>query len=524
MQIDDSSIINIAVIGGGTHAKELIEKTTVEYRESEVNARMKALADPDPLSPGRLSAEKLGLITVDDYHELYDQKYNIRLFIILTPDRKILNDILETKPPHILIESFHVFELFWKIVTIEEKKLRQRNEEVEAILNGIQDFISVIRPDMTIIEANDALVKHRGYRREEIIGKKCYEVFQNLDHPCDSTENSCPLNNALKNETFVRQVMTRILPNKDRRYYEINISPIWEKDGRISEFIDISRDITSRLKEEEEITKRLEQMVEERTRQLKETHDKLLHQDKMFSLGKLAASVVHEINNPIAGILNLTMLIKRIVEEGPIDEKDMDKFRQYLDLMETETRRTSRIVSNLLTFSRQSRIELGRIQINQIIESTLLLNSNLLKINGIKIHRKLDSNLPDFVGSSDQIQQVLMNFLSNAAEAMESTDERILYIETRHLIGDDSILIRFKDTGVGIPVENLPRLFEPFFTTKKGKGAGLGLSVAYGIVQEHGGTIDVRSEWGKGATFDIVLPLRKIPENTDQKGGPHEQQ
>ncbi|MBW1725752.1 MAG: hypothetical protein JRJ33_10450 [Deltaproteobacteria bacterium] len=123
--------------------------------------------------------------------------------------------------------------------------------------------------------------------------------------------------------------------------------------------------------EEEEITRRLEHMVEERTRQLKETHDKLLHQDKMSSLGKLSASVVHEINNPIAGILNLTMLIKRIVEEGSVDqEKDLEKFLYYLGLMETETRRISRIVTNLLTFSRESNLEFKNVDINRLIEKT----------------------------------------------------------------------------------------------------------------------------------------------------------
>ncbi len=121
------------------------------------------------------------------------------------------------------------------------------------------------------------------------------------------------------------------LPNGQKRYYEVNIYPIWEKDGKVSKFIHISRDITEHKKEEEEITRRLEQMVDERTRQLKETHKKLLHQDKMASLGKLSASVVHEINNPIAGILNLIMLMKRIVAEDAIGGREIDQFSHYLD-------------------------------------------------------------------------------------------------------------------------------------------------------------------------------------------------
>jgi signal transduction histidine kinase len=257
-------------------------------------------------------------------------------------------------------------------------------------------------------------------------------------------------------------------------------------------------------------------MVEERTRQLKETHAKLIHQDKMASLGKLSASVVHEINNPIAGILNLIILIKRMVEEDRIGPKEIDQFNRYLNLMETETRRTSRIVSNLLAFSRQSRMELRRIDLNRLIEHTLFLNSNLLKIDGIKVETSLDPTLPDMIGSEDQLQQVFMNLISNAAEAMEAKGG-LLRIETRHLLGEGKLLVDFNDTGIGIPEENLLKLFEPFFTTKKkGKGVGLGLSVAYGIVQEHGGSIYAESKVGEGTIFHVRLPLKPASAPVDQ--------
>jgi len=302
--------------------------------------------------------------------------------------------------------------------------------------------------------------------------------------------------------------MTRFNHNGERRYIEITIFPIWEKDGEISRFIEISRDITERKKEEEEITRRLEQMVEERTRQLKKTHNELIQQSKMASLGKLAASVVHEINNPNAGILNLILLIKRIVNEGPVNQKEMDQFVRYLDLMETETRRISRIVSNLLTFSRQSRLKPKHVNINRLIEKTLLLNSNLLKLNRSKVKKHFDRNLPDYFGSEDQLQQVFMNFVSNAAEAMESCGGT-LTLTTSYSAENDKITISFKDTGVGIPDENLSKLFEPFFTTKKkGKGVGLGLSVAYGIIKEHSGAINVKSNKESGATFTIEIPLK----------------
>ncbi len=520
-----SSIINIALVGGGTYCKEFLEKITLDYGERDVNARFRAVADTDSQSPGMLLAKQLGLITVNDYHELYDPQYNIHLIIILTPEQDILEDILGgTRPPHIRILSYHVFEVFWKAIRLEENKLRLRNEEMETILNGIQDFILVITPERDIVDVNESFLRLMHYSREDVIGKKCYDIFQRVTRKSSNCHIVCPIEDVIRNKRPCQRALDRIGSDGELRYSELTIFPIWEKDGKISKFIEISRDVTKRKREEEEITRRLEQMVEERTRQLKETHEKLLHQDKIASLGKLSASVVHEINNPIAGILNLIMLIKRIMGEGPINQKEIDQFSQYLDLMETETKRTSRIVSSLLAFSRQSKMELKRLSLNKIIEETLILNLNLLKINGVTVEKRLDQNLPELVGSSDHLQQAFMNFVSNAAEAMETTQGGVLSIETKYSLKNGKIVVSFKDTGEGIPPENLSKLFEPFFTKKnKGKGVGLGLSVAYGIIQEHGGSINVESEVGKGSTFEVELPLQQAEVSIDQYGGLHAQ-
>ncbi len=524
MPIKEPSVINIGLVGGGEFCREILEKTTSVYEQEEIYAPIIAVTDPDPKSPGRVLADQLGLLTFDDCHKLYDRRYNVHLIIILTPDTGIFEDILQTRPKRIRILSYHVFAIFWNAIGLEERKLRQRTKEMETILNGIQDFILVIKPDMEIIEANEAFLTKMNYTPLEVIGKKCHQVYHNLDDPCADDETSCPLRDVVRNKRQVRQIQTRVLPSGEKRYYEVNIYPIWEKDGKISNFIHISRDITQRKKEEAEITSRLELMVEERTRQLKETHEKLLHQDKMSSLGKLSASVVHEINNPIAGILNLIMLMKRIVGEDGFSEKEIDQFKQYLDLMETETRRTSRIVSNLLAFSRQSKMEPRQLSINRLIEQTLFINSNLLKISGVRVEKNLDPNLPDLVGSEDQLQQVFMNLVSNAAEAMEAANGGVLTIESRLVPGEDKIQVNVKDTGPGIAYINISKLFEPFFTTKKkGKGVGLGLSVAYGIIQEHGGSIFVRSTVGNGATFQVRLPLKPASNKSEQLGGLGEQ-
>ncbi len=509
MELPTPSVMHIALVGGGDVCREILEKTTSVYEQEEIYAPIMAVVDPDPASPGMVLADSLGLLTFIDYHDLYDNRYNINLIIVLTPEETILQDILKTRPPRIRILSYSVFTIFWKAIGREERKLRERTKEMETILNGIEDFILVITPDMEIVDANESFLMKTGRSRNEVIGKKCHEVYSKLNYPCHVGQMSCPMTAVVRNKQPVRQVQMRSSAAGEKRYYEVNIYPIWEKDGKVSKFIHISRDVTNQKREEEEITGRLEQMVEERTRQLKETHDKLLHKDKMASLGKLSASVVHEINNPIAGVLNLLVLMKRIIDEGGLDEQEMSRFGKYLNLMETETRRISRIVSNLLAFSRQSKMELKRVDINRLIEHTLFLNSNLLKIHGVRAETQLDPDLPHVIGSEDQLQQVFMNMISNAAEAMEPCNGGTLHIETTHLLAQNAVSIKFRDTGVGIPDENIPKLFEPFFTTKKkGVGVGLGLSVAYGIVQEHGGSIYVHSKKGKGTTFNVRLPLR----------------
>ncbi|MBW2412569.1 MAG: GHKL domain-containing protein, partial [Deltaproteobacteria bacterium] len=147
----------------------------------------------------------------------------------------------------------------------------------------------------------------------------------------------------------------------------------------------------------------------------------------------------------------------------------------------------------------------------RLIEQTLFINSNLLKISGVKVEKNLDPNLPEIVGSEDQLQQVFMNLVSNAAEAMESSGGGELKITSKLLATEEKVQINVSDTGPGIAYVNISKLFEPFFTTKKkGKGVGLGLSVAYGIIQEHGGSIFVRSTVGSGATFQVRLPLEPV--------------
>jgi PAS domain S-box-containing protein len=384
--------------------------------------------------------------------------------------------------------------------------------EFKTILNGIRDFILIISPDQKILEVNDVFLKRMGYRRHEVIDRPCYEVFQRITRKSSNCHEKCPLDQVIRKRRHCQVELSRVDQEGKTWYTELTIFPIWEKKGKIHKFIEISRDITQRKADEEKNREHLQKMVEERTRQLRESHEKLLHQDKMASLGKLSSSVVHEINNPVAGILNLVLLCKRILKEDTVTGSQLDQFSRYLDLMETETRRVTRITGNLLAFARQSKIEVTRFDVNELMEQTLMLNANLLRLNKIRIIEELEKNLPLIKGSEDQIQQVIMNLISNAVESMAQTSRKRLTLKTCATPDRQAVKVQIRDTGTGIPRAHLSKIFEPFFSTKKkGKGVGLGLSVVYGIIEEHGGKLYVDSTEGRGTCFTITLQTAGPP-------------
>jgi two-component system NtrC family sensor kinase len=251
----------------------------------------------------------------------------------------------------------------------------------------------------------------------------------------------------------------------------------------------------------------LERRVEERTQQLRETQDQLIRSEKLASLGKMAAGVAHEINNPLTSIMiNTHLLLEQCGDNGEAQES--------LTLIADETARCAQIVSGLLNFARQTPAMTARSDINDIIERTVQLLEKQASVRNIVIEKTLDRSLPFIDLDKNKIQQVFSNLAINACEAMPSGGT--LAITSRLSRDGTSLELIFADTGVGIPKENIPRLFDPFFTTKS-FGTGLGLAVSYGIVRQRGGTIDVQSEVGRGATFTVRLPLEEKAEEPERE-------
>ena len=242
---------------------------------------------------------------------------------------------------------------------------------------------------------------------------------------------------------------------------------------------------------------------------LQEAQEQVIRSEKLASLGKLSATIAHEINNPLAAVLNYIRLMIKIMARGGFTEERLDDISRYLNTMETETARCGEIVKNLLAFSRQSKTTMGTHSIEEIIDRSVTLIAHDLEIKNIRILKEVDSNLPAILCDFRQIQHVFLNLLSNSSEAM--AEGGVITVTAKYIESDGFVEIRIADTGRGIPKEDLKNIFEPFFTTKEeGKGVGLGLSIVYGIISRHNGSIDVESEIGKGTEFKVHLPIAHI--------------
>jgi two-component system NtrC family sensor kinase len=247
----------------------------------------------------------------------------------------------------------------------------------------------------------------------------------------------------------------------------------------------------------------LERQVEERTAALKQAQAQLIQGEKLASLGKLSASIAHEINNPLAGILTFSKLLVRDLEQETVDAETRDEALKRLKLIQRETERCSAIVRNLLDFARQRPLDLRELDVRAVLEESLHLVSHQIEMQGLTLENTFDAH-PVVRADFGQLRQAFVNILVNAVEA--SSRGGVIRVRSDAAPGAAEAVVAISDTGVGIGEEHLHRIFDPFFTTKE-KGTGLGLSVVYGIIESLGGKFEVDSKAGQGTTVRIRLPL-----------------
>ncbi|MBI4462940.1 MAG: HAMP domain-containing protein [Acidobacteria bacterium] len=270
-------------------------------------------------------------------------------------------------------------------------------------------------------------------------------------------------------------------------------------------FNKMAADLSTAYQEITDWAHTLEQRVERKTAELQRAHTQLVASEKMAALGKLAATVAHEVNNPLSGILTYARLSLKNLSGDELKPVERAEMVEHLRIIERESRRCGEIMRNLLTFARQAPPQRAPSDLNTLLQRALTLVQHQLELQGIELETRLGEALPPLACDAGQMQQVILALLVNAAEAMPRGGR--LEVSTE-IAGSDSLRIRVRDTGVGIPADLLPHVFEPFFTTKENQQrAGLGLAVARSIVEQHGGTIAVSSTPGEGTEFVVSLPL-----------------
>jgi two-component system NtrC family sensor kinase len=270
-----------------------------------------------------------------------------------------------------------------------------------------------------------------------------------------------------------------------RKVWKISKIPMRVDNAEVTHVITVGEDITEQ----------------------KKMNEAVIHAEKLASIGRLAAGVVHEINNPLATIAACSEALTARVED--LDDASLNEdFGEYLQIIRDEAFRCKTITNSLLEFSHQRQAEKLTTDVNQIIEQTLQLIKHHPKLGKMDLSKELDYSLTPVYVNAGQMKQIFIALISNAFDAMEGQGRLTIRTAWHESEIERAVCVQFSDTGCGIPAEHLPKIFDPFFTTKPlGRGTGLGLSVCYGIVSEHGGRIEVDSIEGEGTTFRVLLPV-----------------
>jgi PAS domain S-box-containing protein len=352
----------------------------------------------------------------------------------------------------------------------------------ESTFDAIGDPVMIIDDHYAIQRANLAAADRAGHDIREMIGRHCYESFAGRDDICPL----CPLQSTLKRSQPSNIWIDNLMEARD---FQVSSYPYEDS-----------------VSEKKAVVHHYREVTEE-----KRLHRKLLQSEKMAAVGMLAGGVAHEINNPLAGILAFAQLIKKELDKGNPISDDISE-------IENAALRCKDIVQSLLEFSRQSHeSETSEVSVNSMIEKILPLIRLRLRSQQIELKTELDDRGPCVVGSATRLQQVILNLLTNAAQAIGKNGT--IRVSTKLDKNTHMAIIQLEDSGCGILAEDVGRIFDPFFTTKEaGDGTGLGLSISYSIISEHGGHIDVHSEVDKGSIFTISLPAKSEPASEAVEG------
>jgi two-component system NtrC family sensor kinase len=427
--------------------------------------------DPEDRKTFQGSVEKLGF--VKDFEVEFKKKNGERITVLLTATAK-----RDEKGRIIGYEGLNIDITERKRM---ERELKEANDFLMNLIESSVDGIIVTDMKGEILLFNRGAENLLGYKADEVVGKM---HIRNIYPPGVAKE----VMDKLRSPDFGGMGKLTSFPivhrKKDGELIEgdLSASIVYDEKGNEIASVGIFKDLRERLRIE---------------RELQKMQEALLQSEKLAAMGRLTSQIAHELNNPIYGIMNTLELLKT---EIPPESKR----RRILELSLSEIQRLSEMLRNMLSFSKPEEEKRRPIKIGELIEGILLMMEKQMRESNIQVVTSFDPDIPEIMASTNQMRQVMLNIIKNAKEAMPKGG--ILSVRTAR--EEDKVLIHIQDTGIGIPEEIRDKIFEAFFTTKqKVKGVGLGLSVCYGIIKDHGGKIKLESEEGKGTTFIISLPI-----------------
>lgn len=343
---------------------------------------------------------------------------------------------------------------------------------LQSLINSIRDSIKIVDRDLNVVFANKIAEQRLGKSSSELIGKKCFREFYGNQQQCEF----CITSRVFQTGEEERLEYQSVAESGEKHYFEMAVFPVRNDLGVINSVIEVTREVTER----------------------KQFENELVQSEKLASLGQVAASVAHEIRNPLTGI---RLGLNALASSGSRNPRDKD----IIESITHDIKRLDRVLNQLLDFARKKDPAKELMDISETINETAALIRHSADAAGVVMQIGLPNDLPALYVDNDQIKQVFMNLMLNAIQAMPSGGKLSISGRQSEHNGVQGIEISIADTGIGINPDEVDKIYDLFYSTKQ-DGTGVGLSISYKIIKEHGGTISVASKTGQGSTFTLFLP------------------
>ncbi len=501
--VNERFSINIVIVGGGRVGRFFLDLTK-DNPSPFFNIKILGVCDKNPDEEGMLLAKQMGIYTTDNLHDLLniDQLDSV---VELTGKRDVLREIIRLKPKGVGILEFkdnriarNFLDMMSQRLESTEQKLLAQKSFSNLLIRKSTTAIVFIDTDFTILYANKAYLSKVEKPKKKVVGAHCYEISHGINTPCSSAFPGvkCPMLETLRTGKDVHVIHDHPGPDGQPMYCDLTTYPVKNDAGEVIQVIEFWRDVTTEFSDR----------WSKKTKEFESNIQKMIQEDRMMSLGKLAASVAHEINNPIQGLLTFSEYMLDVLNAGPPAEESLEEFKGHLQLMSKELERVGSIASGLLSFARESGVEHSHVDVNNALDAAVSLTHHKMRHGNIRLKTELYPTPIMLVGDINQLQQCFLNLIFNAIDSMPEGGE--LAVTSRMDETAGNAWVRIRDTGYGIPEKVKNNLFDPFFTTKdEGKNTGLGLSIVYGVVKNHRGTIKVDSREKEGTTFTLTFPV-----------------